>query len=86
MMHVHPHAACVSHTQDQALWTILVQNRSLPVVNPCVYLHNVRGFERCYTHTKKAYAFLEILSAGKFEVVDAKEVACAQEGSERLDC
>ena len=86
MMHVHPHAACVSHTQDQALWTILVQNRSLPAVNPCVYLHRVRGYERCFTYEKKPHGFLWLLGQGKFEVVASEKVACTGAGNALFDC
>ena len=86
MMHVHPHAACVSHTQDQALWTILVQNRSLPVVNPCVYLHRMRGYERCFTYEKKPHGFLWLLGQGKFEVVASEQVACTGVGNALFDC
>ena len=64
---------CMSHTEDQAAWTLLAHNRSLPLLNPCLYLSKVQGFEKCYTHTKRANNFLGILGAGRFEVVTGGE-------------
>ena len=84
--HTHLGAPRARANVDQALWTILVQNRSLPVVNPCVYLHRVRGYERCFTYEKKPHGFLWLLGQGKFEVVASEKVACTGAGNALFDC
>ena len=48
-----------------AALSLLVQNRSLPVLNPCVYLTHVQGYEKCYTHTKRANNFLALIANTK---------------------
>ena len=77
-----PQGFCMSHTEDQATFTMLVQNRSLPLLNPCVYLTHVRGYEKCYTYTKRANNFLGILGAGRFEVVAGTEYERVLDGHE----
>ena len=74
-----PHAFCMAHTQDQSAWTILVLNRSLPLVNPCPYL-TLEGSQRCVTHQKDTNFFLSMLGEGAFEVVEAAEYDALREG------
>ena len=38
-----------------------------------MYLSRVQGYEKCYTHTKRANNFLSILGQGQFEVVTGEE-------------
>lgn len=66
-----PKAFCSSHTNDQAAWTLLVQNRSLPLINPCVYLGTVPADKRtwsCEQHYKQHNTFLTVIKEGLFEV------------------
>ena len=73
MAHARPRGFCMSHTEDQAAWTVLVQNRSLPLLTPCLYLSALKGFEQCFTHTKRASNFLTLLATGRYEVVRGDE-------------
>ena len=79
-----PHAFCNSHVQDQAAFTILVYNRSLPLINVCPYidLPSKRGYEpqKCVKHTKSANTFLELLGRGAFEVVPSSDYDELREG------
>ena len=79
-----PEAFCNSHVQDQAAFTILVLNRSLPLVNPCPYMHvpSKRGYEpqKCVTAMKHPAAFLSTLRDGAFEVVPATEYDLLRRG------
>ena len=80
MAHARPQGFCMSHTEDQAALSLLVQNRSLPVLNPCVYLAHVRGYESCYTHTKRANNFLSLIAEGRYEVVAGHEYESVLDG------
>lgn len=62
-----PRPFCNSHVQDQAAFSILVLNRSLPLINPCVYLHVGGQYEACVTHTKKIGTFLATIAGGTYE-------------------
>ena len=79
-----PQAFCSSHVQDQAAFTILVLNRSLPLVNICPFLQiaSKRGYEpqKCVKHTKHLAAFLGALRDGAYEVVQAAEYDVLREG------
>ena len=75
-----PQGFCMSHTEDQAALSLLVQNRSLPVLNPCVYLTHVQGYEKCYTHTKRANNFLALIAQGRYEVVAGHEYESVLDG------
>ena len=70
--------------QDQAAFTILVLNRSLPLVNTCPYidLPSRRGYEpqRCVRTTKHPAFFLGAIRTGAFEVVNANEYDALREG------
>eukprot|EP00964_Phaeocystis_antarctica_P105260 scaffold70303_cov64-Phaeocystis_antarctica.AAC.3 len=80
MAHARPQGFCMSHTEDQAALSLLVQNRSLPVLNPCVYLAHVHGYESCYTHTKRANNFLSLIAEGRYEVVAGHEYESVLDG------
>lgn len=70
----HPHGFCSSHTNDQAAWTLLVQNRSMPLINPCVYLGTLPPAMRnrgCERHYKKHNTFFDVLRRGLYEIIDA---------------
>jgi len=84
MAHAKPQGFCMSHTEDQAALSLLVQNRSLPVLNPCVYLTHVRGYERCYTHTKRANNFLALIAVGRYEVVTGRDYESVLDGHDLL--
>lgn len=79
-----PHAFCSSHVQDQAAFTILALNRSLPLINVCPYLNlpSKRAYEpqKCVKHTKNSNAFLDLLARGAYEVVPSREVDELREG------
>ena len=60
----HPKAFCASDTQDQAAFSILALNRSLPLISPSSG-HCRRGAD------KSTAAFMRVLSAGKFDVAEA---------------
>ena len=79
-----PQGFCMSHTEDQAALSLLVQNRSLPVLNPCVYLTHVQGYEKCYTHTKRANNFLALIAQGRYEVVAGHEYESVLDGHDIL--
>ena len=77
---VKPTGFCNSQVQDQAAFTILVLNRSLPIINPCLYLHSV-GYEKCVGTQKGLNYFLNVLLAdGAYEVVPASEFGELNEG------
>ena len=66
-----PGPFCNSHVQDQAAFSILILNRSLPLINPCVYLH-IGGpgqYEACVTHTKKIGTFLSTIAGDTYETL-----------------
>ena len=67
-----PEAFCISHTQDQAAFTILALNRSLPIVNPNPYEHSNGVCYKC-CGGKDAQTFLRAISRGAFEVVQAPD-------------
>eukprot|EP00966_Prymnesium_polylepis_P045638 1056721-Prymnesium_polylepis.1 len=67
-----PNAFCNSSTQDQAAWSILVYNRSLPLVNPCVYRN---ASKLCFVATKNVNDFLGTIRSGRWETVAADERA-----------
>ena len=73
-----------AHPQDQAAFTILVLNRSLPLVNICPYLNmpSKRGWEpqKCVRATKHPALFLGALRDGAFEVVPSSEYDALREG------
>ena len=77
-----PTAFCFPHVQDQAAFTILVLNRSLPLLNVCPYL-GLKGKQRCVTHTKDTNNFLSLLGRGMVEVVESDELDRLAEGYER---
>jgi len=76
-----PAAFCDSHTQDQAAWTVLVFNRSLPLINTCMYLsknklhasRNDGHYPWCAHNIKNTNLFLGALGKGVYEVVNAHE-------------
>ena len=68
-----PRGFCKSHTEDQAAFTMLAQNRSLPLLNPCVYLTHITAYEQCYTHCKRANNWLGLVADGRYEVVRGDE-------------
>ena len=57
---------------------MLVQNRSLPLVNPCLYLSIGRGSNKCELFTKRTANFLEILGEHAYEVVTSHEYRTAE--------
>ena len=61
-----PTAFCDSPPQDQSAWTILVHNRSLPLVSMCA--HRARVRENCYHDLKNINEFLAHLRNGTFSV------------------
>ena len=74
-----PSAFCMSHIQDQAAWTILVLNRSLPLVNFCPYLH-AKGPNVCVHKSKNTNTFIDQLRGGRFEIVTADEIDGLRDG------
>lgn len=79
-----PDAFCTSHIQDQAAWTILVLNRSLPLVNFCPYLSK-KGQNTCVHAMKNTNSFIESVGLGRFEIVTADEVDGLRDGYARGD-
>ena len=77
-----PSAFCISHVQDQATWTILVLNRSLPLVNVCPYMTG-KGGQKCVTKQKNTNVLIGALEKGAFEVVMPDEVDWLREGYSR---
>ena len=77
-----PSAFCISHVQDQATWTILVLNRSLPLVNVCPYMTG-KGGQKCVTKQKNTNLLIGALEKGAFEVVTPDEVDWLREGYSR---
>ena len=63
-----PDGFCSSHTNDQAIFSLLVRNFSLPLINPCIYL-TMGGYRACQQHTKNTRTFLELLTVGAYEVL-----------------
>ena len=63
---------CVSHTQDQAAFTILALNRSLPLLNPNPYEH-VNGTCLGGTGQKDGRTFLGMLANGAYGVVRSED-------------
>ena len=77
-----PSAFCTSHVQDQAAWTILVLNRSLPLVNMCPYMKH-KGAGACVRKQKNTNYLIAALEKGAFEVVTPDEVDWLREGYSR---
>ena len=77
-----PNAFCTSHVQDQAAWSILVLNRSLPLVNVCPYMAG-KGGQLCVKNQKNTNMFIGALAKGAFEVVKPDEVDWLREGYSR---
>ena len=76
-----PRGFCASHTQDQAAWTVLVLNRSLPLVNTGPYLYPM-GLPRpsspdihmlCSEGFKGADVLLRIVAHGLYEIVQPED-------------
>jgi hypothetical protein len=74
-----PEGFCNSWTQDQAAFAILARNRSLPLINQCVYLRISAGWESCGRHSQKVNTFLDVLGRGAFEVVQTKDYPVLQQ-------
>lgn len=79
-----PEGFCFSHVQDQAAWTVLVLNRSLPLINACMYLGRHRfhlprphgqglNIKWCSEYTKNTNTFYATLGQGAFEVIAGHE-------------
>ena len=68
-----PDVFCSSGPQEQAVFTLLVQNESVPLVNACPYLR-LKGWNTCQDLTKSSNWFLEMLSSGAFEIVEPTEL------------
>lgn len=66
-----PDGFCHSHVQDQAAWTILVQNHSLPLINTCPFAPDLQ--KGCAKHFKSMNAMLRAISSGMYEVVEGTE-------------
>ena len=64
-----PDAFCASHTQDQAVWSILSRNRSLPLLNLCPYFSATHS--RCNMGQKALDAIWGGIKRGDFDVTDA---------------
>ena len=77
-----PEGFCWSHPQDQSAWTILVLNRSLPLVNVCPYRHG-KGAVTCVNKQKNTNELIDTLQRGAFEVVLPDEVDWLREGYSR---
>merc|ERR1712060_347516 len=69
-------AFCNSLSQDQAAWTVLVLNRSLPIINTCVYMDGQKFFTDthsrwCSFNIKSTNSFLHMLGERLFEVIES---------------
>ena len=74
-----PRAFCGSHPQDQSAWTILVSNRSLPVINTCFDVSRRDWPTRppnCHRPLKAFERFLRALATGRFEVAGRPPGSC----------
>jgi len=92
-----PEAFCISQVQDQAAWTVLVLNRSLPLINACMYLgrhrshiprpHRAGYIRDCGSYTKSTNTFLANLGQEAFEVVTPGFLdQLVPRNRSRLDC
>jgi len=74
-----PGGFCGSHTQDQAAFSILVENRTLPVMNACPYVTSrgmlpspskpARALRACFQSSKGYNWFIDAVAGGFYEVV-----------------
>ena len=76
---VKPKGFCASHVQDQAAFTLLAHNRSIPLVNTCVY-QVAKGYERCVRATKSLNQFLVSLAESRYETLLPSEFESAARG------
>ena len=60
-----PSAFCGSHTQDQAAFTILAHNRTLPLVSFCAHRSEEEG---CFVALKNVNTFVQHINEGRFSV------------------
>lgn len=71
-----PEGFCSSHPQDQSAWSVLVHNRSLPLINVCAHLdEGFRGFGveggSCHKTSKSTPFLLRALATRRFTVLHA---------------
>ena len=63
-----PNAFCASHTQDQAAFTVLAANRSLPLADMCPFLRPPWLNNKCFDQQKLLSAAVRALGKGQFEL------------------
>ncbi len=71
-----PKAFCWSHTADQAAFSILALNRSLPLANLLVYGADKREAEQANNYVnrmKHVNYLLSLLAKGEYEIVTHKD-------------
>uniref|UniRef100_A0A7S2NFA2 Uncharacterized protein n=1 Tax=Haptolina brevifila TaxID=156173 RepID=A0A7S2NFA2_9EUKA len=63
-----PRAFCASHTQDQAAFTVLAINQSLPLINMCPFMRPPWLKGKCHDHQKLLSAVVGALGRGAFSM------------------